>query len=146
MASDTVQTRPLHTPSLASVLPREWSWQRLDMCCEGIYDCPHSTPQLTNCGPFVVRTQDVRSGTFRIDMAAKVSEDTYRERVQRAEPQHGDLLYSREGTYFGMAAEVPPNTRVCLGQRMVLIRPAVPRIDFRFLKYWLNSPILAAHV
>jgi type I restriction enzyme S subunit len=55
-------------------------------------------------------------------------------------------MYSREGTYFGIAAEVPAETKVCLGQRMVLLRPDRERIHFRFLRYWLNSPILAGHV
>ncbi len=58
----------------------------------------------------------------------------------------GDILYSREGTYFGIAAEVPEDTRVCLGQRMVLIRPKSGVIDFRFLRHWLNSPIMASHI
>jgi type I restriction enzyme S subunit len=93
-----------------------------------------------------VRSQDIRSGVLRVEQAAHVSEDTYRERTSRVVPQHGDLLYSREGTYFGIAAEVPPDTPVCLGQRMVLIRPKTDRLQFRFLRYWLNSPALALHV
>ncbi|GAA4243253.1 hypothetical protein GCM10022255_001560 [Dactylosporangium darangshiense] len=61
-------------------------------------------------------------------------------------PTRGDLLYSREGTYFGIAAEVPQSTRVCLGQRMVLIRPNSETLDFRFLRHWLNSPLMARHI
>src|SRR5215831_3488639 len=113
----------LHLPSLAKDVPGDWKWQRLDVICRGIFDCPHSTPELTLSGPLLARSQDIRAGVFRIKEAAHVSEDTYQERVLRAEPQHGDLLYSREGTYFGIAAEVPQHTRVCLGQRMVLLRP-----------------------
>jgi type I restriction enzyme S subunit len=75
-----------------------------------------------------------------------VSDKTYQERVARAEPKYGDLLYSREGTYFGIAAEVPPDTRVCLGQRMVLLRPKPDEMNFRFLRYWLNSPVMSRHV
>jgi type I restriction enzyme S subunit len=86
------------------------------------------------------------TGVFRAEEAARVSEATYRDRIRRAEPRFGDLLYSREGTYFGIAAEVPPNTRVCLGQRMVLIRPASKQVNFRFLRYWLNSPVMAAYI
>jgi type I restriction enzyme S subunit len=66
--------------------------------------------------------------------------------VTRAEPAYGDILYSREGTYFGIAAEVPKDTRVCLGQRMVLIRPEPSKVDHRYLTYWLNSPQVAAHI
>ena len=119
---------------------------RLDEVCSGIFDCPHSTPALAAEGAFLARSQDILSGIFRFATAARVSEETYRERTARAEPGYGDLLYSREGTYFGIAAEVPKDARVCLGQRMVLLRPDAKRVSFRFLRYWLNSPVLAAHI
>jgi type I restriction enzyme S subunit len=138
--------KPLHIPSTAQKLPSTWQWMRLDDACLGIFDCPHSTPKLTSDGPYVVRSQDILSGTFRKEAAAHVSEETYLDRISRAEPSFGDLLYSREGTYFGIAAEVPQNTKVCLGQRIVLIRPNPQRLHFRFLKYWLNSYVLALHV
>lgn len=146
MIDATSATKPLHLPSTAQPLPSTWKWVRLDDACVDVFDCPHSTPQLTLDGPYVVRSQDILSGTFRKEEAAHVSEDTYRERITRAEPIYSDLLYSREGTYFGIAAEVPQNTKVCLGQRMVLIRPNLKLLHFRFLKYWLNSGVLASHV
>ena len=136
----------LHLPSLARALPGGWRWMRLDEVCSGIYDCPHSTPTLAAEGPFLARSQDILSGSFRFEDAARVSEETYTERIVRAEPVYGDLLYSREGTYFGIAAEVPKDSRVCLGQRMVLLRPDAKRVSFRFLRYWLNSPVLAAYI
>jgi type I restriction enzyme S subunit len=83
---------------------------------------------------------------FRFEEAGRVSEQTYGERIVRAEPRHGDLFYSREGTYFGIAAEVPPGVRVCLGQRMVLLRADPSCLDSRFLRFWLNSPTMALHV
>lgn len=124
----------------------EWPVKRLDDLCEGIFDCPHSTPKLTAEGPYVVRTQDIITGVFVASSAAHVSEDTYQARTRRAMPQRGDLLYSREGTYFGIAAEVPTGVKVCLGQRMVLIRPNQALLDFRFLRYWLNSPAMASYI
>ncbi|HNP82730.1 MAG TPA: restriction endonuclease subunit S [Nitrospira sp.] len=135
----------VHIPSTAVLLPSDWRWERLDEVCDGVFDCPHSTPVLTADGPFVVRSQDMRTGVFRMEEAAHVSEDTYQERIVRAEPRYGDLLYSREGTYFGIAAEVPTGIRVCLGQRMVLVRPKVSKCSHRFLRYWLNSPVMASH-
>lgn len=133
-------------PNLFSVIPEHWMWQRLDQVCDGIFDCPHSTPQLSKDGPYVVRSQDIRTGFFKMDQAARVSEQTYKERIARAEPTYGDLFFSREGTYFGIAAEVPPNTKVCLGQRMVLLRPKSAVLNFRFLRYWLNSQIMVQHM
>jgi type I restriction enzyme, S subunit len=140
------ENKPLHIPPAAGKLPKNWHWERLDEVCSGTFDCPHTTPLLTAEGPFVVRSQDVRSGIFRIEQAARVSNETYQERIARAEPRHGDLVYSREGTYFGIAAELPPDVRVCLGQRMVLLRPNDNKANFRFLRYWLNSPVMAGHI
>lgn len=145
MVSET-REKTLHIPSTAVSLPLGWQWKRLDDVCQGIFDCHHSTPKLTLDGLLLARSQDIRSGVFLVENAVRVSEETYLKRIKRAEPIYGDLLYSREGTYFGIAAEVPKNVRVCLGQRMVLIRPASTILDFRFLRYWLNSPILADHI
>jgi type I restriction enzyme S subunit len=139
------ESHTLFKPSETIEIPLDWIWRRLDNLCEGAFDCPHSTPVLSHNGPYLARSQDIRSGVFRADEAARVSEDTYGDRIARAEPRHGDLLYSREGTYFGIAAEVPKGIRLCLGQRMVLLRPNPSIIDFRFLRYWLNSPIMAMH-
>lgn len=126
--------------------PAAWTWTTLEDASLGVYDCPHSTPVYAESGPYIARTQDVATGIFRPDGAAHVSDETYQERITRAEPRFGDLLYSREGTYFGFAAEVPPQTQVCLGQRMVLIRPREELLDHRFARYWLNSEPMRAFV
>ena len=140
-----VDAAEILTPTIVNGLPTGWNWKRLDSVCEGVFDCPHSTPSLTQEGPFVARSQDMRSGVFRTEEAGHVSVETYRERVARAEPKYGDVLYSREGTYFGIAADVPPGIQVCLGQRMVLLRPRADEVNFRFLRYWLNSPVMAMY-
>jgi type I restriction enzyme, S subunit len=127
-------------------LPSGWECRRLEASCTGIFDCPHSTPELTEYGPYLIRSQDIRSGVFRRTEAAHVSEPTYAERTIRAEPSNGDLLYSREGTYFGIAAEMPHDIRGCLGQRMVLIRPNTNTVNSRYLRFWLNSGTMSAHV
>jgi type I restriction enzyme S subunit len=144
--SGVTEAKALHVPAAYGEPPEGWIWSRLDDVSKGVFDCPHSTPKLTESGPYVVRTQDIITGVFRSEQAGHVSEETYVERIARVTPSYGDLLYSREGTYFGIAAEVPATTRVCLGQRMVLIRPDKCRLDFSFLRYWLNSPIMAAHI
>ena len=139
--------KPLILPLFADTVKSGWSWERLDNIAE-VFDCPHSTPQVVDdhSAPFVVRSQDVRTGTILLENTAKVSLATYQERIKRVEPRFGDLVYSREGTYFGIAAEVPSGIKVCLGQRMVLIRPDASKINHEFLKYWLNSPLIFGHV
>ncbi len=138
--------RVVHIPLEAEGWSIKRQWKRLDEVTLGVWDCPHSTPKITEDGPYVVRSQDIRSGIFRYEDAARVSEETYQERIERAEPSPGDILYSREGTYFGIAAEMPDDKKVCLGQRMVLIRPNPEALNSRFLRLWLNSPILSRHI
>lgn len=117
----------------------DWPELPLEDVCLGIFDCPHSTPKLSDLGPYMVRTQDIRQGFFDTSAAVHVGEEVYKERTKRVEPQHGDLLFSREGTYFGDAAEVPLNIRVCLGQRMVLIRPDQKLLRPSYLRVQINS-------
>lgn len=144
MSSDD---KPLLLPLFAPSVPSHWEWKRLDAIA-AVFDCPHSTPTLVDdrTAPYVVRSQDVRSGIFAINDAGHVAFETYAERIKRVEPEYGDLVYSREGTYFGIAAEVPKGIKVCLGQRMVLIRPERSTVDHRYLRYWLNSPQVFGHI
>jgi hypothetical protein len=123
-SSSDPRSEGLIIPDWAEELPAKWCWHQLDGICLEIVDCPHSTPEIVDAGPcLMARTSDILTGVFRAREARRVSERTYLERTRRAEPTYGDLLYSREGTYFGFSAEVPPDTKVCLGQRMVLLRP-----------------------
>lgn len=123
-----------------------WQVHTLESICEGIFDCPHSTPKLSDSGPYMVRTQDIRKGYFDTSAAVHVSQEVYQERIKRVEPSYGDLVLSREGTYFGDAAEIPRNTKVCLGQRMVLIRPNRNIIRPKFLRIYINSPAFQARL
>jgi type I restriction enzyme, S subunit len=136
----------VHVPRDAGHWPAQRKRMRLDDLCDGIFDCPHSTPVISDTGPYIARSQDIRTGVFRADEAAHVSEETYIERISRGAPTHGDILYSREGTYFGIAADVPKDMRLCLGQRMVLIRPKKDQLNSRFLRLWLNSRTLSRHL
>jgi type I restriction enzyme S subunit len=66
-----------------------------------------------------------------------VSEEVFSERIQRLKREPGDILYSREGT-VGIACQIPPDTELCLGQRMVVIR-AGSEVNPKFLTIVLNS-------
>ena len=54
--SAAAETKSLHVPAAYGEPPDGWTWSRLDDVSEGVFDCPHSTPKLTDTGPFVVRT------------------------------------------------------------------------------------------
>jgi type I restriction enzyme S subunit len=119
-------------------IPEEWQWTTINGMCEKVVDCPHSTPKWTQSGPICIRTSEIKSCYLDLSHARYVSDDTYRERIQRLEPKEGDIVYSREGT-LGQAAIIPKGVKICLGQRIMLLRAGSQCSPF-FLVYIINSP------
>ena len=120
-------------------VPMHWSLSRIKHLTTHIVDCLHTTP--TYDGELIypaVRTADLERGCLLIDQIRLVAEEVYQERIQRLEPRAGDILYSREGERFGMAALVPEDTRLCLGQRMMMFRIDALN-DPCFVMWALNS-------
>ncbi|EHF0371729.1 restriction endonuclease subunit S [Salmonella enterica] len=104
-------------------LPEHWEVTRLKYECSKIVDCLHSTPEYSDIGQFpAIRTADIISGFLDVENAKKVSEEVFLERNSRLTPIPGDVIYSREGERFGIAACVPEGAKVCLGQRVMLFR------------------------
>lgn len=121
-------------------LPRGWCWLRLDDVAERVVDCLHSTPHYSDEGYPAIRTADVIPGRLLLGQARKVSREVYLDRVQRLEPSAGDILYSREGERFGLAAVVPPGVRLCLAQRMMHIRLHASAGIPEYFMWAMNSP------
>jgi len=111
---------------------------RLAHACEALVDCPHTTPEVDEGGGYeAVRTASVRGGLFVPGQGIAVSEATWRARNGRRGPREGDVLFTREAP-AGEACMVP-SARVCLGQRMVLLRIDADRADGQFLVHQLYS-------
>ncbi len=123
------------------LLPDGWQIVPLESFCSHIVDCLHSTPECVDEGYPVIRTADVVPGRMLVQQARRVSRQTYEERISRLQPQEGDIFYSREGARFGIAAAVPANVEVCLGQRMMHFR-ANAQTDPAYLLWLLNSPAI----
>ncbi|MCS4241938.1 type I restriction enzyme S subunit [Rhizobium sp. BIGb0125] len=122
-------------------LPYGWHIAPLARLADNIVDCPHTTPNWTESGIICVRTSQLRSRTLDLSAPRFVSPDEYLERIERLEPKADDILYSREGGILGVACRIPRGVRLCLGQRLMLIRSgAETRADF--LEIVLNSPFI----
>jgi type I restriction enzyme S subunit len=120
-------------------VPEHWQVKPLKYMVSHVVDCLHTTP--TYDGELLypaIRTADVERGVLLLDQARLVSEEIYLERIQRLRPEAGDVVYSREGERFGMAALVPQGVNLCLGQRMMMFRAMSPNSP-GFLMWALNS-------
>lgn len=113
-------------------IPTEWVVMSIGATCDAVVDCPHSTPEYLDDGVLVARTMHVRDGQYDEDASSRVSERQFRERIARLEPKAGDVIFTREAP-VGEAFCVPAGMRICLGQRVMLLRPSPRRLSGVYL-------------
>lgn len=119
-------------------LPAHWEVTRLKFIASRIVDCLHATPVYSDNGKYpAIRTADVQPGVLLLDSARRVDEETYQRWTSRMAPMEGDILYTREGERFGIAAVVPRNVRLCISQRMMAFRLR-EAINPEFVMWQLN--------
>lgn len=93
-----------------------------------------------------LRTTNFTTRGLDLTEVRYVDAETYQRQVQRLVPEAGDIVYSREGGILGIACTLPEGPRVCLGQRMMLLRPNREVVLPEFLVFVLNSPATLAVV
>ncbi|WP_236966939.1 restriction endonuclease subunit S [Microbacterium aurantiacum] len=104
-----------------------------------IWDCPHSTPKWTKQGVVCLRTSNLTVGDWDWSDTRFVDEEQYVIRSKGGGARAGDIVLSREGT-VGIAAIVRADMRVCMGQRLVQVRPRPDAL----LPEWALSCLLTA--
>ena len=104
-------------------IPEHWNITRLKFATKFIVDCLHATPEYKEDGDYpAIRTADIIPGHVKFETAKKVSSETFFKWTERALPRKNDILYSREGERYGIAAPVPDNIDLCISQRMMHFR------------------------
>ena len=122
------------------ISPEGWGWATVEMICESIVDCPHSTARFQSNGYPCVDTTWMTAEGLNIERARYVDEQTYIDRTTRLIPKPGDIVFAREGT-IGTAALIPDRMMPCLGQRVMLLRTSSHYIN-SFLVNVLHSEIV----
>jgi type I restriction enzyme S subunit len=120
---------------------KKWTMETVESLCSKIVDCPHSTPKYSSGKTIYpcIRTSDLQNGFLEWSTTKYVDHIEYENRVKRHTPISKDILYSREGERFGMAAMVEDSTTPCLGQRMMLFQAKPNKTEPEFLWYLLNT-------
>jgi len=108
----------------------------------GVIDSRHKTPAYSDSGLPMVRVVDIKEGALDLSNTKKVSSDTYTDFSKGRDPEIGDLVISRVGSY-GNVSYVYSADRFCLGQNTALI---TPKQDSGFLYYQLISPAVQQQI
>ena len=114
-----------------------------DIC--KIYDCRHTTAKDEGVGIPLVRTPNVGKGRLVLTNVHRVNSDVYKKRTLRAIPEEDDIIIAREAP-VGNAAIIQKKQKVCLGQRVVLLKPNKALVDPNFLVYYLLSNEVQHHL
>lgn len=119
-------------------IPVSWECVQLSSLLHAIIDCEHKTaPYVESSKYLVVRTSNVRDGELIFDDMKYTDADAYVSWTQRAVPRYGDILFTREAP-AGESCLVPEGFNVCMGQRMVLLRPKETLVSAEFLSLFLT--------
>ncbi|MGE0289855.1 MAG: restriction endonuclease subunit S [Bradyrhizobium sp.] len=121
-------------------LPEGWVWASAVQACDPVVDCHNKTAPYTDSGIPLVRTTNIRDGRLFLEEVRYVDQPTYDFWSRRCPPEPGDVLFTREAP-MGEAAIIPPETKLCMGQRMMLMRPSSV-VSAAFLLYSLLSPVI----
>lgn len=139
------QAPHLYKESPLGWIPQEWTASSIEQACSDVVDCPHSTPKFLDDGVLVARTMHIKSGVFLERLASRVSEAEYRERIARLRPEPGDIVFTREAP-VGEAFVIPAGMRICLGQRVMLLRPRSEMALGQFLLAQIYSGAVADRI
>lgn len=116
-------------------VPEHWNVMRLRFLVDGIVDTEHKTVEFELDGEYLVaRTTNIRGGKLVFNDAKYTNEDGFREWTRRGKPQPGEILFTREAP-AGEACIVPSSPKLCLGQRVVLLRVKQNALNSTFAIY-----------
>jgi type I restriction enzyme S subunit len=140
LAEGKLESSERTDPQLAELasLPEGWALATTAEVCARIVDCHNKTAPYVDDGVPLVRTSNIRDGTLNFDGIRFVSAETYEFWSRRLKPQTGDVLFTREAP-MGEAAIIPLNRTVCMGQRVMALRPSVG-LRSEYLLYALMAP------
>jgi type I restriction enzyme S subunit len=123
---------------IAIELPENWEWTSLIRISCAIVDCHNKTAPYVELGIPLVRTTNIKNGKVIKEGVKYITKDTYDFWAKRLPPEPGDIIYTREAP-VGEAAIIPEGMTLCMGQRMMLIRPFSYLVSSDFMLLTLMS-------
>ncbi|EAM1380469.1 restriction endonuclease subunit S [Salmonella enterica] len=122
-----------------------WPMKPLSELCELAIDCVNKTAPVVE-GPTsykMIRTTNVKGGFIDIEHVRYVTEETFEKWTRRSRPKYGDVVLTREAPVGEVGrCTFDESQNIFLGQRLFLYRPDSKLLDWNYLAYALQSPIV----
>ena len=141
-----MELKPGYKQTEVGVIPEDWDVATVSDTCDLVVDCKNRTPPFVSHSEFaVVRTSNVRNGRF-VDVDLRFTDyESFRRWTSRTTPKTGDIMLTREAP-LGEVCAVPETPSVCLGQRMMLLRPSGHLAQSSYLLFTLMSEVVKGNL
>lgn len=120
-------------------LPKNWTWSSLLKACWLVVDCHNKTAPYQERGIPLIRTTNIKSGNLLLNEVKFVSSETYAFWSRRCPPETGDILFTREAP-MGECAIIPSGVKLCMGQRMMLLRVFPELTSNTYVSFAIQDP------
>jgi len=124
-----------------------WPHASIKDVCEAVIDCVNKTaPTVAHATPFkMIRTSNIKGGFINLDDVKFVDAETFEKWNRRTTPRPGDVILTREAP-LGEVGMLRCTDRVFLGQRLMLYRADLTKLDNRFLLYSFQGDFLQGQI
>jgi type I restriction enzyme S subunit len=135
----------IQSPEGAGQMPRSWTKIRFDQACLKITDGTHHSPKIQHSDPGPNRFKYVTSKNIRpwgldLDDLTYVDEHVHREIYSRCNPEHGDVLLTKDGVNTGVVAINTLNEEFSLLSSVAVLKIDHGLLEAKFLKHYITSP------
>lgn len=115
-------------------IPKGWEWTCFMESCLKVVDCHNKTAPYVDEGIRLLRTTNIKGGKIVLEGSKFITEETYDYWSKRCPPKPLDILFTREAP-MGEAVIIPEGMKVCMGQRMMLLRTIPGLISSQYILY-----------
>lgn len=124
-------------------IPYTWCYSRLENLCFLVTDGTHKTPKYVKNGKPFLSVKNVRPFLIKDEDIKYITNEEFKEINSRCNPEFGDILYTKVGTY-GYAAINSLNYDFSIFVSLALLKPVQKYFTSKYAECVMNSEIVFA--